>query len=148
MNELTAPPAPHDGLALLEDRFRNGPPVPIAELFGMRPVEAERGRIVFACDADPRFANPMGGLHGGAAATLLDSALGCAVQSALDPGELYTTLTLELKYLRAVPLDGAELRAEGTVVHRGRTQVTAEGSLTDARGKVVATATSTCLVLS
>lgn len=143
-DETSAAP---DGLDLLLDRIRNGPPVPISEVVGMRVISAERGHVVFAADAEPRFANPMGGLHGGLIATVLDSALGCAAMTVLPAGKLYTTLTLEVKYLRATPLDGSELVAEGTVVHSGRRQITVEGSLTNAAGKVVATATSTCLVL-
>ncbi len=147
--EITADGSPEapDGLALLLARLENGPPVPIAEVVDMRAVSAERGRVVFAAYAEPRFANPMGGLHGGLIATLLDSALGCAAMSVLPPGRLYTTLSLEVKYLSATPLDGTELLAEGTVVHAGRRQITVEGSMSNAAGKVVATATSTCLVL-
>ena len=144
---VEAPAESIDGLALLLDRLETGPPVPIAELVGMRTLAAERGRVVFAAAAEPRFANPMGGLHGGLIATLLDSALGCAAMTVLPAGQLYTTLTLEVKYLRATPLDGTELVAEGTVVHAGRRQITVEGSLTNAAGKTVATATSTCMVL-
>ena len=121
--------------------------MPISEVVGMRVVSVERGAVVFAADAEPRFANPMGGLHGGLIATLLDSALGCAAMTVLPPGKLYTTLTLEVKYLRSTPLDGTELLAEGTVVHAGRKQITVEGAMTNAAGKVVATATSTCMVL-
>lgn len=150
MSELTAlldEAAAPDGLALLMDRFHHGPPVPVADLLAMRPGSAERGRVVFHASADPRFANPMGGLHGGIIATLLDSALGCAAMTVLPPGKLYTTVTLELKYLRPVELDGSELTATGVVIHAGRSQITAEGTLTNADGKVVATATTTCLVL-
>lgn len=136
-----------DGLELLLERGRSGPPVPISEVVGMRVVSVERGAVVFAADAEPRFANPMGGLHGGLIATLLDSALGCAAMTVLPPGKLYTTLTLEVKYLRSTPLDGTELLAEGKVVHAGRKQITVEGTMTNAAGKAVATATSTCMVL-
>lgn len=121
--------------------------MPISEVVGMRVVSIDRGSVVFAADAEPRFANPMGGLHGGLIATLLESALGCAAMTVLPPGKLYTTLTLEVKYLRSTPLDGTELLAEGTVVHAGRKQITVEGAMTNAAGKVVATATSTCMVL-
>ena len=121
--------------------------MPISEVVGMRVVSVERGAVVFAADAEPRFANPMGGLHGGLIATLLDSALGCAAMTVLPPGKLYTTLTLEVKYLRSTPLDGTELLAEGKVVHAGRKQITVEGTMTNAAGKAVATATSTCMVL-
>jgi uncharacterized protein (TIGR00369 family) len=135
------------GLDHLRRRFADGPPVPVAELLGMRPVLAERGRVAFACDAQARFANPMGTVHGGIIATLLDSALGCAVQSVLDAGQAYTTLGLEVKYLRPVAVDAGELRAEATIVHAGRKQATAEARLTDEAGRVLATATTTCLVL-
>jgi uncharacterized protein (TIGR00369 family) len=135
------------GLVALRQRFADGPPVGVAELLGMRPVTVEHGTVTFACDADPRFANPMGTVHGGIIATLLDSALGCAVQTVLPDGAGYTTLSLELKYLRPVTVDAGELRATGTVVHAGRRQATAEGHLIDASGRLLATATSTCLVL-
>ena len=135
------------GLDLLRARFDAGPPVAVAELLGMRPVHVELGTVTFACDADPRFANPMGTVHGGIIATLLDSALGCAVQTMLPEGAAYTTLSLEVKYLRGLPLDAGELRATGNVVHAGRRQATAEGELTDVAGRLYATATTTCLVL-
>ncbi len=137
-----------DGLDLLRDRLREGPPVPISEVVGMRAGLVERGRVQMTAAAEPRFANPMGGLHGGLIATLLDSALGCAAMSVLPSGSLYTTVTLEVKYLRATPLDGTELVAEGRVVHAGRRQISVEGTLHNAAGDLVATATSTCLVLA
>jgi uncharacterized protein (TIGR00369 family) len=136
------------GLAALRRRFAAGPPVAVADLLGMRPIIVEHGTVTFACAADPRFANPMGTVHGGIIATLLDSALGCAVQTVLEEGVGYTTLSLEVKYLRPVATDAGELRATGTVVHAGRRQATAEARLTDAAGRVLATATTTCLVLS
>jgi uncharacterized protein (TIGR00369 family) len=143
ITEATAP-----GLAALRERFAQGPPVAVAELLGMRAVLAELGTAVFACDADARFANPMGTVHGGIIATLLDSALGCAVQTVLPAGAGYTTLGLEVKYLRPVAVDAGELRATGTVVHAGRRQATATAELTDSDGRLLATATTTCLVLS
>ncbi len=136
------------GLVALRQRFADGPPVGVAELLGMRPVVVEHGTVTFACDADPRFANPMGTVHGGIIATLLDSALGCAVQTVLPDGVAYTTLGLELKYLRPVAVDAGELRATGTVVHAGRRQATAEARLTDEHDRLLATATTTCLVLT
>lgn len=139
--------ATSDGLAVLQDRFRDGPAVAVAQLLGMEPILVERGHVEFACAASSRFANPMGTVHGGILATLLDSALGCAVQSVLDARQAYTTISLEVKYLRAVALDAGVLRAEGTVIHAGRRQATAEGRITDEAGRVVATATTTCLVL-
>ena len=137
-----------DGLGALQDRFASGDPVGVAQLLGMQPDVVERGHVTFACAASGRFSNPMGTVHGGILATLLDSALGCAVQTVLEPGQAYTTVSLEVKYLRAVALDAGVLRAEGTVVHAGRRQATAEGRITDEDGRIVATATTTCLVLN
>ena len=135
------------GLRLLRERFAAGPPVAVADLLGMHPADVGVGRVAFVADAKPSFANPMGTVHGGIVATLLDSALGCAVQTTLDEGVAYTTISLEVKYLRAIPLDAGELRAEATVVHAGRRQATAEARLTDRNGRVLATATTTCLIL-
>ena len=123
------------------------PPPPIATLIGFTLEEVESGRAVVALEADRRHANPMGTVHGGIAATLLDSALGCAVQTTLDDGVGYTTVSLEVKYLRAIRVDAGELRADAFVVHAGRRQATAEARLTDEDGRVLATATTTCLVL-
>jgi uncharacterized protein (TIGR00369 family) len=141
-------PGSPTGLEALRARLIDGPSVGAATLLGMRPTLVEHGTVTFACEAVAAFANPMGTVHGGIIATLLDSALGCAVQSVLPPDTGYTTLGLEVKYLRAVPLDAGELQATGTVVHAGRRQATADGRLTDRDGRVLATATTTCLVLS
>lgn len=146
MTELAGAPVP-SGLDALRARFGAGPPVGVAELLGMRPILVEHGTVAFSCAADPRFANPMGTVHGGILATLLDSALGCAVQTVLPEGAGYTTVGLEVKFLRAVPLDAGELRATGRVVHAGRRQATAEATLEDTAGRLLATATTTCLVL-
>ena len=135
------------GLQALRARFESGPPVGVADLLGMRPVRTEPGLVVFECEASPRFANPMGGVHGGIIATLLDSALGCAVQTLLPAATGYTTLSLEVKYLRGVAVDAGTLTATGTVVHAGRRQATAEGTLTDRGGRLLATATCTCIIL-
>lgn len=136
------------GLEALRQRFASGPLIGVAELLGMRPVLVEHGTVAFACTADARFANPMGTVHGGIIATLLDSSLGCAVQTVLPEATGYTTLGLEVKYLRPVALDAGELLATATVVHAGRRQATGEARLTDDRGRLLATATTTCLVLT
>ena len=135
------------GLRLLRERLTGGPPSAVAELIDMRPAEFGVGPAAFVSDAKPSFANPMGTVHGGIVATLLDSALGCAVQTTLDEGVGYTTISLEVKYLRAITLDAGELRAEAFVIHAGRRQATAEARLTDRDGRVLATATTTCLIL-
>lgn len=133
---------------MLQQRFADGPSVGVGLLLGMEPIAVEHGHVAFACAASARFANPMGTVHGGILATLLDSALGCAVQTVLEDGQAYTTVSLEVKYLRAVAIDAGVLRAEGTVVHAGRRQATAEGRILDEDDRVVATATTTCLVLA
>ena len=137
------------GLELLEAiRDGTGPPVGVGELLDLSVVELEEGRVVFGTRTRSAFGNPLGTLHGGISATLLDSAMGCAVQSALPPGVGYTTVDLNVTYLRAVSLDGVDLRAEGRVVHLGGRVATAEGRLVaDGADRPVATATCTCLVL-
>ena len=90
--------------------------------------------------------NPLGSVHGGVIATLLDTAAGCAVHTTLPAGFGYTSLDLTTKFLRPVTVGSGELRCEGTVVHRGRTTALAEARLFDARGRLVAQATSSCLL--
>ncbi|WP_329123793.1 PaaI family thioesterase [Streptomyces sp. NBC_01465] len=119
----------------------------IGRLLGMRFDEVEHGRIVASLDTRPDFANPLGTVHGGIAATLLDSVMGCAVHTTLPAGVGYTTLELKVNYIRAAQTDGRTLTAEGTVIHAGRRTATAEGKVLDEQGKLVAHATTTCLVL-
>jgi uncharacterized protein (TIGR00369 family) len=125
------------------------PPPPIAVLLRMQPVELEPGHAVFEGAPGEEHYNPIGVVHGGYAATLLDSALGCAVHTTLDRGEAYTTLTLEVKLVRAITADIELVRAEAEVLYRGRRQATAQARLTDAAtGKLLAHGTSTCMILS
>jgi uncharacterized protein (TIGR00369 family) len=127
---------------------RELPPPPIAVLMRMAPVEVEEGRAVFQGKPGEEHYNPIGVVHGGYAATLLDSALGCAVHTTLPAGAAYTTLTLEAKFVRPITRDTGEVRAEADVIHRGRTQATAEARLTAVEsGKLIAHATGTCLIL-
>ncbi|MFJ5049189.1 PaaI family thioesterase [Streptomyces sp. NPDC098077] len=119
----------------------------IGRLLGMRFDEVDHGRIVLSLDTRPDFANPLGTVHGGIAATLLDSAMGCAVHTTLPAGAGYTTLELKVNYIRAARTDGQTLTAEGTVIHVGRRTATAEGKVLDAQGKLVAHATTTCMIL-
>ena len=124
------------------------PPPPIAVVMRMQPVELEEGRAVFEGEPGEEHYNPIGTVHGGYASTLLDSALGCAVHTTLPAGLGYTTLTLEVKMLRPITRDIERVRAEAEVLHRGRTQATAQATLTDAAtGKLLASGTSTCLIL-
>ena len=119
----------------------------IGRLLGMHFDEVEHGRVVISLETQPDFANPLGTTHGGIAATLLDSVMGCAVHTTLDAGVGYTTLELKVNYIRTVPVDGRRLSAEGTVVHVGRRVATAEGRVLDERGKLVAHGSTTCMIL-
>ncbi|MEU5030264.1 PaaI family thioesterase [Streptomyces milbemycinicus] len=119
----------------------------IGRLLGMRFDEVDHGRIVVSLDTRPDFANPLGTVHGGIAATLLDSAMGCAVHTTLPAGVGYTTLELKVNYIRAARTEGQTLTAEGTVIHSGRRTATAEGKVLDEQGKLIAHATTTCLIV-
>ena len=124
------------------------PPPPIAVTLNFAIVAVEHGRAVFEGDPGEEHYNPIGVVHGGYTATLLDSALGCAVHSTLGPGAAYTTLTLEAKFVRPLTRETARVRAEADVVHRGRRQATAEARLIDVTtDKLLAHATSTCLII-
>jgi uncharacterized protein (TIGR00369 family) len=123
------------------------PAPPIALTLGFRVVEVEEGRAVFRCQPAEFHYNPIGAVHGGLAATLLDSAMGCAVQTTLPAGVAYTTAELSTNFVRPIGRDAGTLRAEGTVLYRGRRQATAEGKLiAEDTGKLVAHGTTTCLV--
>jgi uncharacterized protein (TIGR00369 family) len=124
------------------------PPPPIAVVLNFAIVEAEEGRIVFEGEPGEEHYNPIGVVHGGYASTLLDSALGSAVHTTLPAGVGYTSQTLEVKYLRPITRDSGLVRCEAHVVHRGRKTATSEAKLTAASsGKLLATGTSTCLIL-
>jgi uncharacterized protein (TIGR00369 family) len=120
---------------------------PISVTMNMEIVELEEGRAVFAGEPGEEHYNPIGVVHGGYAATILDSALGCAVHTTLAAGVGYTSLGLEVKYLRPISRDTGRVLCEGTVVHRGRRQATAEARLTaEDTGKLLATGTSTLMI--
>lgn len=123
------------------------PPPPIAVLLNFRLDEIAEGRAVFVCDPAEYHYNPIGLVHGGLAATLLDSAMGCAVHSTLPAGVGYTTLEIKVNYLRPLLPDRGRVICEGTLIHRGSRTATADGRLTDADGRLYAHATTTCLLL-
>ena len=123
------------------------PHAPIAELVGFDLVEAGEGRASVELDPAERHYNPLGTVHGGIAATLLDSAMGCAVHTTLDEGEAYTTLELKVNYVRAITEATGRVVATGSVIHRGGRVATAEARLTDAGGRLLAHGTSTCLIM-
>ena len=124
------------------------PAPPIAVTMRLQPIELEEGRVVFEGEPGEEHYNPIGVVHGGYAATLLDSALGCAVHTTLSAGVGYTSLGLEVKYVRPVTRDTGRVLCEASVLHRGRRQATAEARLTAAgSGKLLAHGLSTCMVL-
>jgi uncharacterized protein (TIGR00369 family) len=129
--------------ALLAGRF----PYPtITDTLDFFLIEVDKGTATFQGTPHAKHLNPMGTVHGGWYATLLDSAVGCAVQTMLEPGYAYTTAELSINLVRGARLDGGPLRAVGKVLHGGRQLATAEGKLVDARGRLYAHATTTCLV--
>lgn len=119
---------------------------PMAYLMGGVLGEVEAGRVVFVAQAGEQHYNPMGVVHGGLAATLLDSAMGCAVHTTLPQGKLYTTSQLNIHLTRAIMPDVGELVCEGRVVHGGSRVATAEGTLKDRAGKLYAHGTTTCFI--
>lgn len=120
----------------------------IAHKLDFRPVLAEEGFVVFEGNPTEAVYNPIGTVHGGYAATLLDSAMGCAVHTMMKPEQSYTTLELKVAYHRAMTDQSGPVRAEGKVISLGRRAAFAEGRLLDAKGRLCATATTTCLVFS
>ena len=124
------------------------PPPPIAATLGFdRIAEVEEGRVVFHLTPAEHHYNPIGSVHGGVYATILDSACGCAVQSLLPQGDFYTSVDLTVKFLRALSKDTGPVQCVGTVTHIGRRTALAEARIVDANGKLYATATSSCLVM-
>lgn len=137
----------YDGLGFLNAIAAGTlPQPPIAALMGFHLVEAESGRAVFEGVPELRHYNPIGSVHAGFAATLLDSALGCAIFSTLHKGDAWTTLELKLNLVRGLTKDTGPVRAEGRIIHRGRTVATSEGDLKDSAGKLYAHATTTCMI--
>lgn len=136
-----------DGLSFLRGIIDGTHPAPpFAQTMDFDLVEAEEGRVVFIGRPSPRFFNPLGTIHGGWTATILDSAMACAAHATLKPGEGYTTLEMKLNYVRPVLPESGTVRCEGKLIHRGGTVITTEGKLVDERGKLLAHGTETCVV--
>lgn len=137
----------YDGLTFLrglaDGKF---PAPPITQTLGFTLSEVEHGRAVFVGDPQARHYNPIGTVHGGFAMTLLDSALACAIHSTLAKGEIYTTLEIKVNLVRPLTQETGLVRAEGRILHRGRTLATSEGDIRDAGGKLYAHATTTCMI--
>lgn len=118
----------------------------MARTLGYDVVEAENGRVVIVAEPSDAHLNPAGTVHGGLAATLLDSCMGLAVQSTLEKGLGQTTLEFKISLLRPITPQTGTIRAEGVVLSRGRRIGTAEGRLTDGNGRLLAHGTTTCLI--
>lgn len=118
----------------------------MASTIPMKVVAAEHGKVVFEATADERHLNPLGGVHGGFAATVMDSVTGCAVHTVLESGVRYGTVDLNVKMLRPVPKN-VSLTAEGRVISISKSLGISEGVLKDAEGKIYAHATATCMIL-
>jgi len=135
------------GIEVLRDMIAGRlPQAPMAASLDFLLVHVAEGEAVFQGRPGARFFNPMGGLHGGWYATLLDSAVGCAVHTTLSPGRAYATLELKLNLVRAIGPDVPLVRAEGRTIHVGRQVATADGRLVGPDGKLYAHASTTCLV--
>lgn len=135
-----------EGLAQLKALMESGRKPGIMRSLDFEFIEIEAGRAVFAGVPGEGAYNPIGSVHGGYAATLLDSACGCAVHSRLGPTQGYTTLELKVAYHKAISRESGTLRAEGRVITMGRRAAFAEARITDVQGRLYASATSTLLV--
>jgi uncharacterized protein (TIGR00369 family) len=123
------------------------PPPPLVQLLGLRLVEADPGRVVFAGMAREAVYNGMGVAHGGFAATMLDSALGCAINTMMPAGRSFTTIDLQVHYTRPLRHEAGEVRCTANVVHVGSRVATSEARIVDAAGKVYAHGTTTCILV-
>lgn len=122
------------------------PAPPVARTLDFTIDRIEEGFVTFRMIPREFHYNPLGSVHGGVTATLLDSVMGCSIHSTLPKGRGYTTLEIKVNYLRAMTVESGELTAEGRVIQAGRQIAMAEGRVTDAKGRLCAAATTTCLV--
>jgi uncharacterized protein (TIGR00369 family) len=135
------------GIDFLRELQTGGlPRPPINYTVDFALIEVEPGRAVFSLTPGEEHYNPIGSMHGGIFATLLDSAAGCAVQSLLPQGMAYTSLDLNVKFLRRITVDTGPVRAIGTVINSGRSTALAQAQLVDASDRLLAHATSSCLL--
>ena len=135
------------GLEYLRAMSRGeAPPPPLALMLGFSLDEIEEGRVTMSVVPAEFHYNPMGVVHGGLAATLFDSSLGCAVQSMLPPAHAAPTLQLQINYIRPITIATGKLNCSGEVIHMGKRSATAQGRLTDSSGKLYAHATGTFVI--
>jgi len=132
-----------EALRMLIDR-RLLPPIMV--LMNIWPIEVDDGRIVFEGEPGEEHYNPIGSIHGGFAMAILDSALGCAIHTKLPAGVGYATTDVQTRFIRGISLESGRVRCEGNVIHIGRTTAVSEARLTDASGRLLATATTACAI--
>jgi uncharacterized protein (TIGR00369 family) len=130
--------------AMMEGRL---PAPPFSRATGIRLSAAEHGRVMFEGEPSEDFFNPIGTIHGGWTATILDSAMGCAVHAILKAGQSYTTIEMKLNYVRPVMPAHGRVTCEGRIVHAGSRIATSEGFLRDAEGRLLAHGTETCMIM-
>jgi len=135
------------GLAFVQGLVEGTLPLnTIARTLGYDITEVQSGRVVVTAEPQDIHLNPAGTVHGGLAATLLDSCMGLAVQSTLEQGAGSTTLEFKISFVRPITPQTGPIRAEGTLINRGRRVGTAEGRITDSQGRLLAHGTTTCLI--
>ena len=136
-----------DGLTLLR-KMQAGelPPPPIMSLIDMAGMEVEEGSVTFYLEPREFHYNPLGSVHGGVISTLLDSTAACSLHSTLPAGVGYTSLDLNVKFLRAVTVGSGRLTCKGSVLQQGRRTALTEARLTDTAGRLIAHATSSCMI--
>lgn len=136
-----------DGMTLFREIMAGRLPAPpMSKALGMSLLEIDHGRVLFGYEPVFDHYNPLGSVHGGVAATLLDSVMGCCVHTTLKAGVGYTTLEIKVNYVRAMTDKTGPVRAEGKVINVGSRIATSEGRLIDASGRLLAHGTTTCLV--
>jgi uncharacterized protein (TIGR00369 family) len=124
------------------------PPAPIASTLDFRPHSLEKGKAVFEFEPKEFHYNPIGSVHGGVIATVLDTVMGCSLQSALLQGVVYTTLELKVNFLKAVTINSGVMKSTGKIIHLGKTTALVEADLKDEAGKLYAHAVSTCMIIN
>lgn len=139
--------ATRGGLEILQAMLRGEYPAPpMAQTLSFTLHEVEQDRVVFKGLPSPEHRNPMGGIHGGWIASLMDSALACCIMTTLKPGEAYTTAEFKINLVRPLAAGMGMVYCEGRLIHRGRTLATSEAFLRDASGKLLAHGTETCAI--
>ena len=123
------------------------PAPPFAATMLIDLAEVDEGRVVFTGQCDFSFLNPMGTVHGGWIAAILDSAMGCAVHSTLHPGQIYTTTSMTINYVRPLLEDSGLVRCEATAVYAGARMATSEGRLVDSKGRLIAHGSESCMIM-